>query len=275
MKVIGYDTSKLHSNNIVNAMLKSVDGEFLSIKDFKDNGIREADLVIISGILRGTGLVYKECIKQNRNFLFIDHAYFNKGYDYPTWMRITKNRHVFGPALTNRPSDRFAQFNAKYKLEKWRGGTGDYILILPPTHAISWLFNNHTWEEEIVAKIKSITNRPIKIRAKPENPIVDDFGNLVRMELNKTADIPLLDDIKSAYAVVAYNSNSVIECVKQGVPTICSENCATFPISFKIEDLITDKFLTEPNRQQLFNDLAYEQFNIDEMTAGLPYQLLK
>ena len=267
MRVIGYETKKLHTTEIVKAALRPYDGKLLPIEDFLDNGLPAADLVIISGILRGSGLVYKECVRQKKDFLFIDHAYFLKGYEGVNWMRTTRNRHAFGPKLINKPSDRFKQFfQHKYALDPWKGNKRGHVLILPPTNAISWLFDAHDWEKTIVDKLKQVTDRPIKIRAKPEDPIVDDRGNLIRMQINDTKDIPLAEDIAQAHAVVAYNSNSVIEAVKQGVPVICEEPCAAHPISFKIDDLSRpDKFMSEPPRQQLFNDLAYSQFTRAEL----------
>ena len=276
MKIVGYDTKKVHTTEIVKAMLEPHRGQLLPTEHFLANGLPDADLIIISGILRGTGLVYKECVKQGRNFLFIDHAYFLKGYEHPNWMRITKNRHVFGPELKGKPGDRFQEhFSAKYQLAPWRGSADGPILVLPPTNAISWLFGAHTWEDNILREIRRYTDHPIKVREKPEDPIVDANGNLTRMQINPTKDVPLVEDIKNARAVVVYNSNSAIECVKLGVPVICDANCAAYPISFAVSDLATcAAFATEPDRRQLFDDLAYAQFTRAEMRQGLPYQIL-
>ena len=267
-KLIGYDTSKDHTNEIV----KSITGnDVLSIQSFLDEGLPDADLIVISGILRGTGLVYKECVKQNRNFLFVDHAYFNKGYEDPNWMRISRNRHVFGPKLVGHNSDRYDKFfKKKYPILDWHGGTGDYILLMPPTHAMGWISEQPNWEQDAVNVIRTVTDRPIKIRVKPENPIVDDAGNLVRMERNTTKDVPLLDDLPGARAVFVFNSNAAIEALRVGVPVICSDWCAAFPIAHTLDQVDLEGLLPEPDRQQLFNDLSYAQFTQQEMRDGLP-----
>ena len=271
MKVIGYDTKKPHTTDIVKSVLLPYNGQLLSTEDFLANGLPAADLIIISGILRGTGLVYKECVRQGRDFLFIDHAYFLKGYEHPNWMRITKNRHAFGPTLLNKPGDRFQRYFAnKYQLDAWKGNRDGHILVLPPTNAVSWLFGAHTWEDGILRDIRRVTDRPIKVREKPEDPIVDANGNLTRMLINPSKDVPLSEDIANAHAVVIYNSNSAIEATRQGVPIICGKHCAASPISFAISDLRDGTaFDVEPPRQQLFNDLAYAQFTRDEMIKGM------
>jgi len=215
-------------------------------------------------------------VKQGRDFLFIDHAYFLKGYEHPNWMRITKNRHTFGPRLINKPGDRFQEhFSGKYPLSPWRGSADGPILVLPPTNAVSWLFGAHSWEDRVLREIRRYTDHPIKVREKPEDPIVDANGNLTQMKLNPSKDVPLAEDIMNARAVVIYNSNSAIECAKLGVPVICDENCAAYPISFKISDLgDCSAFANEPPRQQLFDDLAYGQYTRAEMRQGLPYKSL-
>ena len=276
MKVVGYDTKKVHTTEIVKAMLEPHKGQLLPTEHFLANGLPDADLIIISGILRGTGLVYKECVKQGRDFLFIDHAYFLKGYEHPNWMRITKNRHSFGPKLRDGSGDRFDRYFAdKYRMEPWKGNRDGHILVLPPTNAIAWLFSAHTWEDNIVREIKKVTDRPIKVREKPEDPIVDANGNLTRMQINPSKDIPLSEDIAKAHAVVIYNSNSAIEAIRQGVPVICDANCAAMPISFDISDLRDGiAFNKEPPRRQLFNDLANAQFMRSELREGLFHELL-
>lgn len=277
MKIIGYDTKKPHTTEIVRSILSPVNGQLLTIEDYRANGLPDADLIIISGILRGSGLVYKECVKRKRKFVFVDHAYFLKGYAEPNWMRMTVNRHCFGPSLQHKPGDRFKQnFASKYSLLPWRDNQKGHILVLPPTHAICWLFDAHDWLEKTVSKIRSITDRPIKIRSKPEDPIVDNDGNLIKMQMNDTKDIPLTDDISAAHAVVAYNSNSVIEAIRLGVPVICEENCAAYPISYRYDDLgDSHAFRTEPNRLQLFYDLAHAQFTRREMQQGLALKAMQ
>ena len=54
MKVIGYDTKKPHTTEIVRSILSPVNGQLLTIEDYRANGLPDADLIIISGILRGS-----------------------------------------------------------------------------------------------------------------------------------------------------------------------------------------------------------------------------
>lgn len=265
-KVVGYSTGKPHTTDIVKAMLEPFSGTLLDINEFHTNGLADADIVVISGILRGSGLVYKQCVQEKRNFCFIDHAYFNKGYEYPTWMRVTLNRHVFGGKLIGSNSQRFDQFFSKYKLQAWRGGQGKHILVMPPTHAIGWLFDAHDWETKVLAQLRQVTDRPIKIRNKPNNPVVDDKGNLLYIENNSVPS--LAEDLKDAYAAVIYNSNSAIECIQAGVPVICEEACAAKPIAFDLSAIDSNAIAIEPQRQQLFNDLANSQFTKEEIRMG-------
>lgn len=266
--IVGYATGKSHTTEIVKSILEPFNGTLLPMQDFHNNGLPEADAVVISGILRGPGLVFKKCVAESKNFWFVDHAYFNKGYEHPTWMRVTPNRHAFGPKLLGTSSEKFDLHFSRYKFQKWRGGQGQHILVMPPTHAIGWLFDAHDWEAKTIAKLKTLTDRPIKVRGKPNNPIVDEYGNLVRMDSSQNGGPSLAKELKDAYAAVIYNSNAAIECLQAGVPVICEDACAANPIAFKYEDIDTNAMNVEPQRQQLFYDLANSQFTKAEMMQG-------
>jgi len=277
VKVIGYSTHKPHTTAIVDAMLESVpNSRLMDVSKFDEcEPLPDADYIVISGILRGCGMVYKACVEQKRDFLFIDHAYFDAGYEEPTWMRVTKNRHVFGPGLEGCDELRYGRLFNRYRLQPWRGWLpGGYILVLPPTDAIGWLFDQRDWQHDTIREIKRRTDLPIKVRPKPTNAIVDDRGNLLKMK-NVVNGTTLAEDVAGAAAVVVYNSNAALEVIEMGVPVICSENCSAYPISFKLDDLaMPDVFAQESRRQQLFWDLAYNQYNLYEMKKGVVYSRL-
>ncbi len=50
--------------------------------------------VAFAGLLRGNAHILNMALRDNLNFYYIDHAYFNPGYKYPNWMRVTKNGFV-------------------------------------------------------------------------------------------------------------------------------------------------------------------------------------
>ena len=56
------------------------------------------------------------------------------------------------------------------KLENWKGGEGDHILICPSSETVTYKHNNLTqgdWVDRAISQIKKLTNRDIRIRYKP------------------------------------------------------------------------------------------------------------
>jgi hypothetical protein len=278
MKIVAYTTNKAVTNNIIKNIAEGIPScEILEIDDHAQAPLVEADLYIISGFLRGTGLILKKCIEQNKRYMFIDHAYFSKGYKDPCWMRVCLNNISYDVPSQNFDNKRFLKhFEYKYKLEKWKGaGKKSHILILPPTGATAWAMNASDWLDDTIKSIQNITDTKIIVRQKPDNPIVDNLGNLIKMEKTENPR-PLEDDIRTANAVVIYNSNSAIEITKYGKPIICHSDCAAKSISFDLKDLKNLKaFNEEPNRAQLFNNLSWNQFTLKEMKDGLPLRVKK
>jgi hypothetical protein len=267
--VAGVHTTKPRTQPYVDAFVKGAGGE--KIYQYKDirNKLPNEELVLY-GILAGSGEIYKKCIKENKNFYYMDHSYFANCHNSPYWFRITKNKHCQNK-LIDVPSDRYEKFFAR-EIKSWNK-TGEDILVLPPTNAICDFFNVEDWLKQTLQTLKSNTDRKIRIREKPYNPIVakDHIGATVKIDkaTNHQEDI-----IWSEYfAVVTYNSNTVIKSLTNGVPVFCdSQLSAAAPISetdfSKIE---TPKY---GDRFRLFSSLSYNTWNLQELKNGTAWRML-
>jgi len=253
--------------------LQEVDGievETVDIQEYKSTGLKpETDFFVILGILRGTGLVFRECRDQGIDFFYIDHAYFNAGYERG-WLRLVKNHHTM---CEIQPSDSLrwdTYFAAENPLSKWspRQNNGDVILVLPPTQAVSWMFHAQTWLEDTLQEIQKYTDKTIVVRPKPNEPHVDDKGEPIGMVANETHATSLAEDLQRAHCVVAYNSNSTILATRLGIPVITTQYNPCFSITRSFNQLESDALLEEPPREQLFHWLAYNQFHFEEFQNG-------
>ena len=157
---------------------------------------------------------------------------------------------------------------------QWKnsGQRGDTILILPPTNAVAWYFDAHEWLEQTIAQIKQVLPEEqhdlIKIRRKPNEPIVDKVGNLIRTD-KYPEECPLQRDLDRARVVVAYNSMVAIEATRQGIPVVTSPHSPCAPISFSIKQIINNHMLdVEPNRRALFFWLSECQYSQKERLNG-------
>lgn len=224
--------------------------------------------VMIMGVLRGTALVYKHCAHRHFPFYYLDNPYFIKGKQ-KDYLRMSRN--IFcRNSLGDYPDDRLKSFGVT--IQDWNTKRGDSILVLPPTHAMCWFFEQNAWLANTIAEIKKYTDRPIIVRQKPHNPIIDlkthqPLNNLSTVNVPAP---PLSEDLLKAHCVVTYNSNSAIQALQTGVPVICSENCSAYPLTNKFEDI--ENLTLHDNRQQLFNTLAYSQFSHSEIASKFAFR---
>jgi len=270
----------------INKYIKGSNAKVLHIKEFLQNGIPEnVDGIITLGILRGTGHLLKEAAKKNIERYYLDHAYFDPGYQGNCWLRISKNRHSMN-YVNKVPSYRWDNFFAqKHPILPWKKfeEKGKQILIIPPTNAICWYFNEHNWTENILYYLKKILNeeifRNIKIREKPNEPIVDENGNYLGIKQNSKFDkIPLDEDLKNSCLVIAYNSQVALDATLMGIPVIVDKHNSCFSLSFKLSDLEkglgNPVFNVEPDRLSLCKWLSYCQYSLKEIKNGFAWKTI-
>ena len=89
-------------------------GNIVGIVLQKRNKTKAAKCIMFAGIIRGEGNIYQYCIRNNKRFLYMDHAYINRGYSpnpEEEWMRITDSRFSWN-VFEERTPDRFNNFFA-------------------------------------------------------------------------------------------------------------------------------------------------------------------
>lgn len=286
--LICYTTNRKKTTSIVEDFARGVNkqnyhykAEVVEISDFKKSGIpNHASAVMSLGILRGTGLMFKRAAKQGLDRYFLDHAYFQPGYNGKGWMRLSKNRHTMN-WLNGSDGSRWAtNFKDSQKVTPWRtkDERGVNIVVCPPTDAVGWYFNARDWEEKVVEHLKSIipqsNHHLIQVRRKPGGPIVDKKGNLIGKEPAPANTPPSFDEeLQNANFLVVYNSMVALEATRKGYPVITDQHNSCFSISNSWDDIWDlhhkhPRFDEEPNRRKLFYWLADNQYTHKEIKSG-------
>ena len=289
-RVICYDTDRKLTTDIVRRFAQSINesgtgysAECRNLRDFRQNGIPAGtDIVCSLGILRGTGLIMKSAASHGIQRLYIDHSYFNSGYNGKGWLRMTVNGHTMNKIMPADNERWKGHFKSNNPVLEWKTATqrGDRILVLPPTNAISWYFNAQDWLQKTLSALHSVLpedkHHLIKVRQKPLDPIVDKLGNLIGRDTHPE-DCPLQEDLDAACVVVAYNSMVTIEATRQGIPVVTTNHNPCAPISFNFNQIQNPHILdVEPNRKNLFFWLSYCQFNEKERRNGVAWnQILR
>ena len=154
----------------------------------------------------------------------------------------------------------------------WRQSeyNGQHILILGQ-HEIG-ISTQHMdiigWWEDAISYISRVTDRQIKFRPHP-NQTKFPKGNY-----QLTEGTTIEEDLENCWCAVARTTNGAVDAIINGVPVITPDPaCMAFGVS--------SHFLTEilepctPDRSQWLYDLAYSQWNIEEMKSGLAWSHIR
>lgn len=246
---------------IVDLFRKGCNGENLKKNDFDPNV--HLGPVVFRGIAKKTLIWKLQEIK--RNFYFIETGYLgNHIYsENPTgkkmWHRITKN----DLQMVNqkpRPADRWERL--KLSPYPWKKD-GRKILVCPPSQKTMNVYHMDLdqWMHDTVALIKAHTDRPIEIRLKA--------GRSERVGHN-TIEQALMADV---FAMVTFNSIAACESVFFGIPVFVGGPSAAGPVALNDLSKLETPLYAE-NRHEWLCNLAYGQFNTDEMIDGTAWRIL-
>lgn len=293
-KLIVYSTNRDVTTNVVlkfaQGASKDINWEvrFQPIDKFIKSGLDKSlrpgiDAVASLGVLRGTGEMFKSAAKNKIDYYYMDHAYFNPGYDNQGWMRIVKNGHSMNYIGSSAGKRYLKFFKNQNPIMPWKSNDqrGDKIVVCPPTNAVSWYAGlTIDWTENIVTQLKNILpenqHHRIVIRPKPNEPMVDNAGNLLGFKQN-ISEGSLDEDLNNAQCVIVYNSMVALTATLRGIPVIVSDYSCCKPISFTINDILNaENFNSEPvNRTKLVHWLADNQWNIHEIKNGQAWKKLQ
>lgn len=182
----------------------------------------------------------QECREKGKKFVFLDHAYFRRGYNLG-WARVCINW-VHQTGLLDVPDDRVKKL--ELTLEPWKKGRE--VIVIKPSEKICQLLGvSLRWANETALKLHEYTDRPIRIKEKGAG---------------------LLGELKDCHAVVGLSSVAEVEAARWGIPVFAGEYSPASPVAesdfSKIETPIY------PDRDMWLRTLSYSQWNQSEMSDG-------
>ena len=120
------------------------------------------------------------------------------------------------------------------------------------------------WVSMVIDQIKNLTDRPIRIRSRPES-------RASRVTSNTFKDF-IKDD---TFCVVGYSSNALVEAATHDIPVISLGHSATKSLyGYQLEDIEKIKPAYPSDKQAWLNHLAYSQFTKEELLSGLAWELI-
>ena len=166
------------------------------------------------------------------------------------------------------------------RLGDWRK-SGEYILICGQ-HDKSLQWQNmprmSNWFLNTYDKIRKHTDRPIIFRPHPRcrlEHIERGLRYVERQEPKK--NVGSYDDYDLAFdnihCTISWSSNPGVHSVLAGVPAIVGPSSLAYPVAGHNLELI--EYTQTPNRAQWINNLAWTEYTVEEIAAGLPLQRLR
>ena len=120
------------------------------------------------------------------------------------------------------------------------------------------LVQRSEWTQDVVARLKGITSRPVRIRPHPgigEGPV------------------PLAKDLEQCWAVVIWASNAGIHALLAGIPVFYEgQHWILGPAGCRDIRQIDDPPL--PDREPAFHRMACAQWTVAEIASGEPFKRL-
>lgn len=211
------------------------------------------------------GKVISEQIRLRLKVIILETGYINRGdgesNHYAIGLGGMNGRADF--RNQNSPADRWNKLGIE--MRPWRGFHGDkYILLCGqvPWDASVEHVHMDEWIVESYRKISARTDRKVYFRPHPRA--------LGRFRINGMEEHTGEIDWDEVHAVVTFNSNIAVEAVINGVPAFVDDNGSmALPVANRSITEIERPWY--PAREKWAQDLAYSQWNPQEMREGKPW----
>lgn len=240
-------------------------------------GKPEADVAVFYGLRGVLKTIMADYKAAGLKAIYIDLGYWKRNWngDRYGFHRFSINdRHptaYFQQA--KHPPDRANAIGIR--IEPWRKG-GEHILLCGMSQKCAEFegYKFEQWERDAVKKIRAVTDRPIWYRPKPnKHGAYAPIDGTTFRPSRRLSDIT--DALTDAWAIVSHHSNAGIDAIVHGVPCFSEEGVA---VPMGLSDLISIEqrhYPTDDERRAWVNDVAYCQFNRQEMRDGTAWRHFK
>jgi hypothetical protein len=194
---------------------------------------------VVVGLVDGRN---QTLVRDKADFLYGDHAYFNRGWANGGF-RLIRNAHHLSHVV-KRSDDRLKKHGVM--IEPWRKGGRD-IVVIPPSEYYWPIYNLKEWLPQTLATLKEVTDRKVHVK--------HGKGRLRECLLEE----------HDAHAVVCCISVAGMEAALMGVPVFSTERCCSWPINAgTLENIERPEY---PERYEWACGLAYASWHASEFES--------
>lgn len=156
-----------------------------------------------------------------------------------------------------------------HQLRPWNP-RGDYVLLIGQVPGDAALNGRSllSWYEEAARNAHDVFGLPVRFRPHPQ-AIMRNFAENVRGA--PRIDDPLTTALDRARAVITWNSNTAVEAILAGKPTIAVD-AGSMAWAVASHQIVDDP--KEPDRVTWASHLAWRQWTLDEIRSGLALEVV-
>lgn len=220
---------------------------------------------VVVGAWRTTAHWLRQFERERIPYLYVDNGYF-RPYKDGGHFRVTANALQYavttGGPLSPQDQARWQALAVEtqpYRME--RGPKAPILLVLQTPQWFSMMgLSREEWVRQVLCKIESVTDRPIRVREKPLK--------------GSGPSSTITEDMDGCWAVVGLSSNCLIQAHAMGIPTFALGPCAATPLSLSNLAMIEEPLLPVGWRESVFAALAANQWTLREIESGLMWREL-
>lgn len=235
-----------------------------------------ADVAVIwshlwSGRMRPNQQVWQTFRDSGRDVIVLEVGMLQRGRTWKLGVNGVNRRAWFGQG---QQPDRAQKLGLH--LQPWHQGSNIVIAVQRgDSEQWSGLPEPRAWVEQTVAKIRSVSDRPIVVRPHPRQRIADIPGVIIRQPHPVAHTYDSFDfetDLANAWCVVNENSGPGCQSIIAGVPAFVGVDSLAAPVA-NIDFADIEKPWM-PDRTAWLTDIAHTEWTTEELASGYPLQRL-
>jgi len=273
LRVAVYRSPKTRSRVIAEAMSYGVRavGDLPTVLESSSFRGAEHDVAVFYGMHGSLTHVYKSYQDVGKPVVFVDMGYWNrlKGGRNVGYHKITVNsRHPTEYFQRQKHSKRRFR-ETRINVSPRRFGRRVLVAGMSDKAAFHAGFKPNEWEIKTVETLLQNTDREIVYRPKPS------WRGAVPIEgtTYSPKSEPLGAAMFNCHAVVTHHSNVAVDGLVSGLPAFCEEGVASVMGASDLSGIESPIFIDD--RIQWLSDIAYCQWNVQEIHRGTPWRHLK
>lgn len=240
-----------------------------------DAEVEDCDLAVMVGVK--TKVLWERCKARGVRTLMMDKGYNRRRGGGRVWeyWRVSLDHHQPGVGAISRdyPRDRIAELGDA--AARWRRA-GSVIILAGSSakyHAFAEIEQAPTeWAREAVRLIRERSDLPIIYRPKPSWRDARPIAGTRYSPASEGLGLWL----PQTHALVTHGSNSCVDALLAGVPSICLGRAAIWSISSQsLDEIASPRLADKRERVRMLACLGYHQWTESEMRAGRAWREIR